>query len=195
MFYSCERSSEPWLESKQTTLSSHHCSQHAGFIATLSSMATTRLCRQLAARTGARACRLSYSTNILFFMLTNEDEYSLKFNMSLTSLFILFLLFWFISMLERLYCAAVTEWRLYTKPRVSRVTGREDKPNGTNMQHTDVLSLYICSALQCKSICIITHSHQELCIPSHSPISSPLPSVTVTASKEAFRELYKLFRI
>lgn len=55
---------------------------------------------------------------------------------------------------------------------MSAVSSQGDKPNGTIMEHTDVLGLYICSALQRQSIYIITHSHQELHIASHSPIPS-----------------------
>lgn len=87
MFYSCERSSEPRLESKQTTLSSYHCSQHTGFIATLISMATTHSVVSAQQRLSVRACCVSYSTNVLIlcYVRQSEESYSWKFNSRLTS--------------------------------------------------------------------------------------------------------------
>lgn len=169
MFYSCERSSEPRLESKQTTLSSYHCSQHTGFIATLISMATTHSVVSAQQRLSVRACCVSYSTNVLIlcYVRQSEESYSWKFNSRLTSSYFEATDAFFKSGFQ-----ALTDWGLYTKLWVSTVTSQGDERNGTIMVHTDALSLYICCALQCRSICIITHSHQELHIASHSPIPS-----------------------
>lgn len=61
---------------------------------------------------------------------------------------------------------------------VSTAASQGDKCNGTIMEHNNALSLYICSALatvlyNSQSISIITQSHQELCIASHSPLRMP----------------------
>lgn len=91
-------------------------------------------------------------------------------------------------MLTRLYCAILTLVSLvYNSTHCKTLhkaywesTETRDKCNRTIMEHTDALSLYICSALatvlyNSQSISIITHSHQELHIASHSPTPSISP--------------------
>lgn len=65
MFYSWERSSELRLESKQTSLSFDHCSHHAGFVATLGSMATSQSVVSAQRGLTVSACSVSHSTDVL----------------------------------------------------------------------------------------------------------------------------------
>lgn len=65
MFYSWERSSEPRLESKQTSLSFDHCSHHAGLVATLGSMATSRSVVSAQRGLAVSACSVSHSADVL----------------------------------------------------------------------------------------------------------------------------------
>lgn len=65
MFYSWERSSEPRLESKQTSLSFDHCSHHAGFVAALGSMATSQSVVSVQRGLTVSACYVSHSTDVL----------------------------------------------------------------------------------------------------------------------------------
>lgn len=76
---------------------------------------------------------------------------------------------------------------------VSTANQQGDKCNGTIMEQTVALSLCISSAqataltiYTSRSISTIAHSHQELCIASHSPT---IPSAVSTVSKDALGAL------
>lgn len=157
-----------WLVPKQTTLSFHHRSLHIDSIATLGSMATTRSVVRVQWGLSVRACCVSNSPNVLFFML-NPPGWLIRFNLHvhMTWLWSIHstLMFNFVDV-GKSNTKLLSPRRFYTKKSITS----QDKRNGAIMEQSNALFTF--PPPRCRSICIITHSH--LHIASHSSIPTAL---------------------